>query len=336
MGGSNLASSAFIAPSSNIAASFDPLASSTPNPGTYGEVDPWSAVPSPSRSGTPRRDSIEVNDGERERFASVRNEGNGGGGLSREGLNAFMSGSLRLRIGQLLRAAGDPPTLYLSLLDQLDPSTTGQVSLASVHRVLATSRLPAATVERVCEPSLPSGGVLLLMFIQIINLTARDKASLTRQELFCALGLVALAQSGSDDDEITIERLSASLPDLPLPRLSVPSASNPTTAARLPDSPGDSSSSSPWDAAAAAPQSNGGSHTRSQDVSGYSVSGSRIDQDAFEASDKGYWRRLESIDVTLVPEKEGWFTQKYKLESDVSNLFFHGVDAYNRNELEER
>jgi hypothetical protein len=39
----------------------DPLASSTPNPGTagYGDVDPWSGLPSPTRSGTPRRDSEE-------------------------------------------------------------------------------------------------------------------------------------------------------------------------------------------------------------------------------------------------------------------------------------
>jgi hypothetical protein len=58
----------------------DPLAQSTPNP-SYGEVDPWSAVPSPARSGTPRRESQEViNTG------SVLQGG-------REGLNAFFSTS---------------------------------------------------------------------------------------------------------------------------------------------------------------------------------------------------------------------------------------------------
>jgi hypothetical protein len=60
----------------------DPLAQSTPNP-SYGEVDPWSAVPSPARSGTPRRESQEViNTG------SVLQGG-------REGLNAFFSTSER-------------------------------------------------------------------------------------------------------------------------------------------------------------------------------------------------------------------------------------------------
>jgi hypothetical protein len=56
----------------------DPLAQSTPNP-SYGEVDPWSAVPSPARSGTPMRESQEV----------VNTGSVLGGG--REGLNAFFS-----------------------------------------------------------------------------------------------------------------------------------------------------------------------------------------------------------------------------------------------------
>jgi len=44
---------------------------------------------------------------------------------------------------------GDPPPLYLSILDQMDPSSTGTVSLAAAHRVLSTSKLPAATIEKV-------------------------------------------------------------------------------------------------------------------------------------------------------------------------------------------
>lgn len=80
--GQSLSSSAFISSSTGGAGS-DPLAQSTPNP-SYGEVDPWSAVPSPARSGTPRRESQEV----------IRAGGDGvvaavAGG--REGLNAFFS-----------------------------------------------------------------------------------------------------------------------------------------------------------------------------------------------------------------------------------------------------
>lgn len=90
--GQSLSSSAFISSSTGNGGGggvgggssyIDPLAQSTPNP-SYGEVDPWSAVPSPARSGTPRRESQEA----------VRVGGGDGvvaGG--REGLNAFFSES---------------------------------------------------------------------------------------------------------------------------------------------------------------------------------------------------------------------------------------------------
>lgn len=43
----------------------------------------------------------------------------------------------------------DPPALYVSLFDQLDANGTGEVSLAAVHRLLNTSKLPAVVVEKV-------------------------------------------------------------------------------------------------------------------------------------------------------------------------------------------
>ena len=85
--GQSLSSSAFISSSTGGAGGggssyADPLAQSTPNVG-YGEVDPWSAAPSPARSGTPRRESQEV----------VQVGGSEGGAVAggREGLNAFFS-----------------------------------------------------------------------------------------------------------------------------------------------------------------------------------------------------------------------------------------------------
>ena len=54
----------------------------------------------------------------------------------------------RRRRGQGLMI-GDPPPLYLSILDQMDPSSTGSVPLSAAHRVLSTSKLPAATLEKV-------------------------------------------------------------------------------------------------------------------------------------------------------------------------------------------
>lgn len=35
-------------------------------------------------------------------------------------------------------------------------------------------------------------------------------------------------------------------------------------------------------------------------------------------TEKGYWKRLEKVDISLMAEREGWFLQKYKVESDVS------------------
>ena len=53
--GPPISSSSFVSPSSSSTYA-DPLAQSTPNPGF--EVDPWSAVPSPARTGTPRTDEV--------------------------------------------------------------------------------------------------------------------------------------------------------------------------------------------------------------------------------------------------------------------------------------
>jgi hypothetical protein len=55
-----------------------------------------------------------------------------------------------LRCAVLIGILDDPPPLYLSLLDQMDPSSTGTVALAMVQRTLSTSKLPASTIEKVC------------------------------------------------------------------------------------------------------------------------------------------------------------------------------------------
>lgn len=36
--------------------------------------------------------------------------------------------------------------------------------------------------------------------------------------------------------------------------------------------------------------------------------------------ERGYYTRLEHVQVDLVPVKEGWFLTKYKVESDVRFL----------------
>jgi sorting nexin-8 len=37
-------------------------------------------------------------------------------------------------------------------------------------------------------------------------------------------------------------------------------------------------------------------------------------------TERGYWKRLEHVQVGLITEKEGWFLQKYRVESDVSHV----------------
>lgn len=43
-------------------------------------------------------------------------------------------------------------------------------------------------------------------------------------------------------------------------------------------------------------------------------------------AEKGYWKRLEVVEVDLVAEKEGWFLQKYSLESNVSAASRRSID----------
>ncbi|RSH95368.1 Sorting nexin mvp1 [Saitozyma podzolica] len=255
MGGATLAQSAFLNSSAGGNTYTDPLASSTPNPASFGDVDPWSAAPSPARSGTPRRDSLDEE--------SVQ--------------------------------AQSPPAVPARPARAVN---VGEVSLSSVHRLLSTSKLPAATVEK------------------IVNLTSHDKNSLSRREFFCSLALVALAQSLPDDDlDISIERLSASIPNLPLPRVSIPPASSTLRTGYNLSSPGpDPGSASPWDTTA---NQNGNTHHRDQSAissgsGAYNGDGANPEAEA----ERGYWKRLETVEVTLIAEKEGWFLQKYRVESD--------------------
>lgn len=149
-----------------------------------------------------------------------------------------------------------------------------------MHRLLSSSGLPASTLER------------------IVHLTARDSSFLSRSEFFAALGLVALAQSnGLAADELSIESLSSQAANLPLPKVSF---AEPQLTPAAPETPG---LTSPWD-------------TRPSALPEYTsaVDSSRDQTDP----ESGYWKTLERVDVALISEKEGWFLQKYKIESDVS------------------
>ncbi|KAJ7890524.1 hypothetical protein B0H14DRAFT_3081669 [Mycena olivaceomarginata] len=102
----------------------------------YDTLDPWSAAPSPSATPAPAANSV---------FSSVI-------------------------------ADATVPAIYNQSFQLVDPSNTGEVSVNSLSRVLGTSALPAATIDR------------------------------SKLEFFVALALVALAQAGKD---VSIEQVAA-------------------------------------------------------------------------------------------------------------------------------
>ncbi|KIY63578.1 hypothetical protein CYLTODRAFT_359731 [Cylindrobasidium torrendii FP15055 ss-10] len=129
----------------------------------YDSVDPWSAAPSPAPTPMPPASSV---------FSSVI-------------------------------AEATVPAIYNSAFSAVNPSNSVETSVGSLSRVLATSGLPAATVER------------------IVNLVS-NRPRVSKLEFFVALALVALAQAGKD---VSVEQVAAlsSQNTLPEPALDLES-----------------------------------------------------------------------------------------------------------------
>lgn len=121
---------------------------------------------------------------------------------------------------------------------------------------------------------------------QIVALGAPGSA-LNRTDFFRVLALVALAQSQPETD-LSLSELEKAVPDLPLPRLDSPRPTLPK-----PDS--------------------GWSGTGADGRNGTS-NGSGWNPEA--EAEQGFYNRLETVDVSLIPEREGWFLQKYRVESN--------------------
>ncbi|RXW21654.1 hypothetical protein EST38_g4198 [Candolleomyces aberdarensis] len=112
-----------------------------------GLQDPWSAAPSPSPTPVPQNNTI---------------------------FNAVI-------------ADATVPGIYHRAFAAVDVGGLGEVSVNALSRVLTTSSLPAATVDK------------------IVNLVS-SKPRVSKLEFFVALALVALAQSGKD---VSIEQVAA-------------------------------------------------------------------------------------------------------------------------------
>ncbi|KAF8141550.1 hypothetical protein EV363DRAFT_1308412 [Boletus edulis] len=109
------------------------------------------------------------------------------------------------------------PGMYHSAFVAVDTTNSGEVSVNALSRVLATSLLPAATIDR------------------IVNLVS-SKPRVSKLEFFVALALVALAQSGKN---ISIEQVAAlgAENNLPIPSLNLDALQPSTSAFSTPYSP---------------------------------------------------------------------------------------------------
>ncbi|QRV89261.1 sorting nexin MVP1 [Ceratobasidium sp. AG-Ba] len=215
------------------------------------------------------------------------------------------------------------PDIYEAAFTAVDPIMAGDTSVNALHRVLATSGLPAAVIER------------------IVNLVS-TRPRVSRLEFFVALALAGLAQAGK---EVNIEQVAQAAqqnalpsPTLDLTRLTTPTAS--TLAYTVPPPPVSSPSyreDDPWRSNARratmdpfAPSSGFGAGTGGAGLpgSGFGAPGTVPPSD-FGANGvpgngagagtsllssglpTGWWNRQEVALVNIVPEKQGFLLNRY-------------------------
>ncbi|KAI0251426.1 hypothetical protein BJV78DRAFT_1361570 [Lactifluus subvellereus] len=115
-----------------------------------------------------------------------------------------------------LAAEATIPAIYQQSFGTVDPTNSGETSVNSLSRVLSTSSLPAATVDK------------------IVNLVS-TRPRVSKLEFFVALALVALAQAGKDVsvEQVALLAQQNTLPEptLDISLLSYSATPVPTTAA---------------------------------------------------------------------------------------------------------
>lgn len=94
------------------------------------------------------------------------------------------------------------PAIYQQSFGAVDPTNSGETSVNSLSRVLSTSSLPAATIDKVRTPhthTLPTAPFVQQfqwrLRFKIVNLVS-TRPRVSKLEFFVALALVALAQTG--------------------------------------------------------------------------------------------------------------------------------------------
>ncbi|KAJ3982078.1 hypothetical protein F5890DRAFT_1556227 [Lentinula detonsa] len=232
----------------------------------YDGLDPWSAAPSPSSTPAPPAYSV---------FSSVI-------------------------------ADATVPLVYTRAFAAVDPENTGETSVNSLSRVLATSSLPASTIDK------------------IVNIVS-SKPRVSKLEFFVALALVSLAQSGK---EVSIEQVSAlsSQNELPEPTLNLdslqPSGSTfPAPASSYMQPPVIRSPAphytpdDPWDTTAryiSPPSNMSGFDSTSREIGSSGFGPGALSTVTGTGLAKDWWKRQRSVSVTIQGQ-QGFILNRYTI-----------------------
>ncbi|KAF8676944.1 PhoX homologous domain, present in p47phox and p40phox [Rhizoctonia solani] len=199
------------------------------------------------------------------------------------------------------------PDGYATAYAAVDPMGSGDTSVNALHRVLATTDLPAAAIER------------------IVNLVS-TRPRVSRLEFFIALALAGLAQAGKD---VTIEQVAQAAqqnalpePSIDLTRLSTTTSTlgyNPSPPPTLPSfeprpvPQRTQTYDDPWNTNSivrrptAVPDPFAGNYNEPPGNpppgAGTSLLSSGLPT--------GWWRRQDSAIVTIIPEKQGFLLNRY-------------------------
>ncbi|KAL1674036.1 hypothetical protein EV122DRAFT_269814 [Schizophyllum commune] len=223
----------------------------------YDTIDPWSNAPSPAPPPVTHANSV---------FSSVI-------------------------------ADATVPAIYNRAFNAVDLDNTGDVSVNSLSRVLATSSLPASTIDR------------------IVNLVS-SRPRVSRLEFFVALALVALAQSGKD---VSIEQVAAlsSENSLPEPTLDLDSLVPSTSTFYKPASPPIASpapaysSFDPW---GPSPFTTGSGFDNTKPAAAPPDAPALTNGASSNFTGTGlppeWWRKLEKVQVSIVGQ-QGFILNRY-------------------------
>ncbi|CAE6421680.1 unnamed protein product [Rhizoctonia solani] len=199
------------------------------------------------------------------------------------------------------------PDGYATAYAAVDPMGSGDTSVNALHRVLATTDLPAAAIER------------------IVNLVS-TRPRVSRLEFFIALALAGLAQAGKD---VTIEQVAQAAqqnalpePSIDLTRLSTTTSTlgyNPSPPPALPsfeprpvpqrtqtyDDPWNTNSIVRRPTAVPDPFAANYNEPPGNPPPG---AGTSLLSSGLPT---GWWRRQDSAIVTIIPEKQGFLLNRY-------------------------